>query len=32
MAFAENASFMSYGIVCLSLLPSSLPGELSMDK
>ena len=30
--FAENASFESYGIICWSLTPSSLPGELSTDK
>ena len=32
VAFAENALFKSYGIICWSLPPSWLPGELSMDK
>ena len=32
MAFTENASFKSSGVICWSPLPSSLPDELSMDK
>ena len=35
MDFAENASFKSYGIICLPPLPSMLPEdseELSMDR
>ena len=32
LAFLENASFQSSGAICWSLLPSSLPGELSMAK
>ena len=30
--FCWNVSFKSSGIICWSLLPSSLPGELLMDK
>ena len=32
LAFPENASFKSSGIICWSPLPSSLPGELSTAK
>jgi hypothetical protein len=32
MTFAENASFKSSGVIYWSPPPSSLPGELSMDK
>ena len=32
MVFPESASFKSYGAICRSLLPSSLPGELSTAK
>ena len=32
VTFAENASFKSYGIICWSLPPSSLPNDVSMDK
>ena len=32
MDFAKNASFESYGVICLPPLPSTLPEELSMDK
>ena len=32
MDFAKNASFKSYGIICLPPLPSTLPEELSMDR
>jgi hypothetical protein len=32
MAFAENASFKSSGVICWSPSPLSLLGELSMDK
>ena len=30
--FAKNASFKSYGVICLPPLPSTLPEELSMDR
>jgi hypothetical protein len=30
--FAKNASFKSSDVICWSLPPSSLPGELSMEK
>ena len=30
--FAKNASFKSYGVICLPPLPSTLPKELSMDR
>ena len=32
MDFTENASFKSYGVICLPPLPSTLPEELSMDR
>ena len=32
VAFAENASFKSYGIIYWPLPPSSLPKDISMDK
>jgi hypothetical protein len=32
VAFTENASFKSSGVICWSPPPSSLLGELSMDK
>ena len=32
MTFTDNASFKSYGVICWSLLPSSLPNDVSMDK
>ena len=32
MAFAENILFVSSGVIYWSPPPSSLPGELSMDK
>ncbi len=32
VAFAENTTFKSSGVICWSLPPSSLLGELSMDK
>ena len=32
LAFAENASFKSFGVICWSPPPSALPGELSMYK
>ena len=32
VAFAENASFRSSGVICQSPLPSSLPDELPMDR
>ena len=32
MAFTENVLFVSSGVIYWSLLPSSLPGELSMDR
>ena len=30
--FAKNASFKSYGVICLPPLPSTLSGKLSMDR
>ena len=30
--FAKNASFKSYGVICLSSLPPTLPEELLMDR
>ena len=32
LAFPENALFKSYGVICWSPLPSSLPGEFSTAK
>ena len=32
LAFPENTLFKSYGVICRSPLPSSLPGELSTAK
>ena len=32
MDFTKNASFKSYDVICLPLLPSTLPEELSMDR
>ena len=32
MAFTENVLFVSSGVICWSLLPSLLPGELSMGR
>jgi hypothetical protein len=32
VAFTENASFKSFGVIYWSPPPFSLPGELSMDK
>jgi hypothetical protein len=28
----ENALFSSYGVICVQPLPSTLPGELSMER
>ena len=32
MAFTKNALFESYGIICWSPTPSSLPGEFSINE
>ena len=32
MDFAKNASFKTYGVICLPPLPSTLSEELSMDR
>jgi hypothetical protein len=29
---SENALFSSYGVICVQPLPSTLPGELSMER